>query len=250
MNKARMVLVTLLSVGILTLGTGEAYALSAADILKKVDATATGFKDQRFDMEMTLVAADGKTKVRTFTVWQLGTDKRMVKFTSGDVKGMGVLMDGADSMYVYLPKEGKVRRVGMHSADAAVGTSGDFSNDDMTRITFGVGWTPKLVSEAGGKAVLDLAPKSSKEKWKRLRITVDTKTFYVEQIDYFAKAADIKPARVETRGEMKDVGGKRIASLIVMKNTHTGHRTELRVKKFEVDKGLRDSFFKPRTLMR
>jgi len=244
------VLALVAALGVIAAAAPARAATDPVALLKKVDAASNGFKDQKIDMEMVLVDSDGTTKSRTLTVWQKGGAKRLVRFTSGDLKGMGVLVEDRHTMYVYLPGEDKVRRLGMHAATASFQGS-DFSNDDMAAINFSDDYDPKLVKEDAAKATLELVPKATaKVEWTKLVLTIDLATLNVDRCDYFDAKDAAKPAKSQTRTDPKPIGGRTIFTLITMTNFRTGHRTELHIKNMDVDKGLEDDFFKPRTLMR
>jgi len=237
----------------LALAAGAPAARAASDpaeLLRKVDAAANAFKDRKIDIEMTLIDTDGALKKRTLSVWEKGGSKRLVRFTSGDLKGMGVLVEDRHTMYVYLPGEDKVRRLGLHAATASFQGS-DFTNDDMAVLKYTDDYDPKILKEEGGKATVELTPKKdAKVEWTRLVLTVDLTNFNADRCDYYDAKDPSKPAKTQTRTEPKTLAGRLTYTLVTMVNNRSGHKTELRILAMEGDTGLADDFFKPRTLMR
>ena len=108
--------------------------LSAAQILRKMEATNNDFADQRLEEQLTVVDVDGARKSYDFTLYQKGGVKRLIEFTSGELKGMSMLVEDRNSVYVYLPGFRKVRRVAAsHMNQTLVGS--DLSNDDMATVS-------------------------------------------------------------------------------------------------------------------
>ncbi|HPX66322.1 MAG TPA: outer membrane lipoprotein-sorting protein, partial [Anaerolineaceae bacterium] len=109
--------------------SGTAQAETAAEILVKMDKTVNGFDDQFMDNTMTIINIDGSKKSYRFSILQKG-EKRLIRFSTGEMKGMANLIEGAGRVYAYLPGQKKVRRVSAHNMQQSFAGS-DFSNDDM-----------------------------------------------------------------------------------------------------------------------
>lgn len=87
-----------------TLALLPAVVLAAPDpdeLLKKMDDVTSGYADQEMDVDLVIGDVDGSKKIYGMTVWQQG-EKRLVRFTSGETKGLATLIDG-DRMYVFMP---------------------------------------------------------------------------------------------------------------------------------------------------
>src|SRR5262245_53271428 len=99
-------------VGII-LWAGTAAADPGSDVLGKVDAAMNSFSDGTFESKLLIKEPNGQAREYAFVTYQKVPDKRLVRFSApGDVKGMGVLVENKDVMYVFLPGFQKVRRVG------------------------------------------------------------------------------------------------------------------------------------------
>src|SRR5436190_1050793 len=111
-----------------------AFADPGADLLKQVDDRLNAFKDGVFESKL-LVREPGVAAAREygFTTYQKVPDRRLVRFTApGDVKGMGVLVENNETMYVFLPGFQRVRRMGSHVKNQTFMGS-DFSFEDMSQ---------------------------------------------------------------------------------------------------------------------
>src|SRR4051794_10211502 len=110
---------------------------SGPEVLQKVDQQLNSFTDGVFESRLRVRTPDGQAREYGFTTYQKVPDKRLVRFTSpGDVKGMGVLVENKETMYVFLPGFQRVRRMGTHIKNQTFMGS-DFSFEDMSQISFG-----------------------------------------------------------------------------------------------------------------
>jgi len=78
--------------------SGTAQAETAAEILVKMDKTVNGFDDQFMDNTMTIINIDGSKKSYRFSILQKG-EKRLIRFSTGEMKGMANLIEGAGRVY-------------------------------------------------------------------------------------------------------------------------------------------------------
>src|SRR5262245_55013319 len=77
---------------------------SGAEILNKVDQQLNAFKDGVWESKLFVKQPGQAAREFAFTTYQKVPDRRLVRFSApGDVKGMGVLVENAETMYVYLP---------------------------------------------------------------------------------------------------------------------------------------------------
>ena len=73
-------------------------------LIGHMDNEISGYKDQQMDVEMIIHGDRGETKSYRLLIQQMGMDKRLVRFLSGENKGMRILMDGDNKAYVYIPR--------------------------------------------------------------------------------------------------------------------------------------------------
>src|SRR5215831_12663922 len=115
-----------------------------------------------------------------------GKTVRLVRFLAPpDLRGMSVLVQSRDVMYVYMPGFDKVRRVGAHAR--AQGISGsDFIYDDLGLVSWSADYIPTIASSNAEEWVLELSPKPDKDPaFTRLRATVSRHCMQFTRIEYF-----------------------------------------------------------------
>ncbi|MBI5529042.1 MAG: outer membrane lipoprotein-sorting protein [Deltaproteobacteria bacterium] len=216
------------------------------EILERMEKTINGFDDQEMDLRLTIVDVDGSKKSYEFTIWQKGDQKRLIKFTSGEIKGMATLVQDRNNVYVYLPGFKKVRRVAAHNMNQSFAGS-DFSNDDMATVS----WT-KIYTASPGKEEADAwwitaTPKPGEQvEYSKVDLKLDKKTGTQQRAVYFNKAGE----KVKTfdNTNLTDWNGVPRAKNVVVADPRTGHRTEMEVKSFKVNQGLKDDMFTVREL--
>src|SRR5436305_473468 len=129
------------------------------EVMAKLDQSLNAFKDVTFENKLLVKQPDGQAREFSFTTIQKVPDKRLVRFSSpGDVKGMGVLIESKDTMYVFLPGFQRVRRMGTHIKNQSFMGS-DFSFEDMSEIAYGNSYRPRLLDADDKHWILELRAK-------------------------------------------------------------------------------------------
>ena len=222
-------------------------------------------RDSQSELTMTLVSENGTRRVRsTNSVSKLlpnGVDqKRLIRFLApADVKGTATLLiehsDGDDDIWIYLPALHKVRRlVASNKKDSFVGT--DFSYGDIIghRVD---DWTYTYVGSEdvdGAKChVIEALPKTpdvgtnsgygKRKLWIRADNYVAVKGEYAD-----TGGSPVKQFSARDVREIDPTEHKWQAFHLEMKNTQTGHSTEIDFGKLEVGVGLDDEQFTERYL--
>src|SRR3954451_2149668 len=152
---------------------GPALADTGPEVLAKVDQAMNSFTDGTFESRLLIRDPNGQAREIGFTTYQKVPDKRLVRFSSpGDLKGMGVLVENKDTMYVYLPGFQKVRRVGTHVKNQTFMGS-DFSFEDMSTTRYRAGYDAKLISQDDKQWEIELAVKPGAEiEYPRVKMWV------------------------------------------------------------------------------
>src|SRR3954454_1801332 len=133
------------------------------EYLGKVDHMMNNFSDGVFESKLLVKTPDGSSREYGFTTYQKVPDKRLVRFSApGDVKGMGVLIESTDTMYVFLPGFQRVRRMGTHVKNQSFMGS-DFSFEDMAEISYGHVYDAKLVGSDEKNWILELVAKPGQD---------------------------------------------------------------------------------------
>ena len=224
-----------------------AHATPPADeILHRMDEATSGFRDQQMTIDLVIQDEAGGQKSYGMTVWQKD-DKRLVRFTSGEQRGLATLIDG-DRVYVYMPGFKKVRRVAEHNMTQSFAGS-DFSNEDMTRVRFADDFEVTLLREEADAWVLRGTPKPGRNVgYAGIEVTVTREGHFQRAVDYFDdKGNKVKEFRGSDLTTWPD--GVRRYRTVTTRDPRTGHATVMRLKTFTVDQGLEDENFSKRQLM-
>lgn len=221
--------------------------LKPEEILKRMDINVSGYDDQYMEVTMRIHDAAGKSKDYDIRMWQKGEKKRMIRFVSGEVKGMSMLILDRDNAFIYLPGYKKVRRVATHGMSQTFAGS-TFTNDDMAATTWADIWDAKLIREDETMYVLECTPKAGKNvEYAKAIVYVGKEQFSQEKVEYYNAKGEL--IKLYENAEPKQwTPTMRRHSLVTMTDVRTGHKTELIVKKMEVNKGLEDSIFTTRNL--
>jgi outer membrane lipoprotein-sorting protein len=236
----------------LAAGAADAQAPAAAvkptalEILEKMDASNNGYADQVLEETLTVIETDGGKKSYEFTLYQKGDAKRLIQFTSGEVKGMATLVEDRNSVHVYLPGFKKVRRVAAHNMNQNFAGS-DLSNDDMATVSWVKGWDAKLDKEDETSWWLLLTPKPGETSdYGKVVHRVDKASTCQQETHWFSKAGEEVKTMVNT--DLTDFGGVRRFKTVTISDPRTGHRTVLETRSFKFNQGLKDDLFTVRQL--
>jgi outer membrane lipoprotein-sorting protein len=233
---------------------GIARAQTADQILKMNDDAHSDFKDLIVEAKL-FVQEPGQSATRefAFTTWLKGEDKRLVRFSApGDIKGMGMLLEGRDTMYAYLPGFQRVRRLGTHVRNQSLMGS-DFGYEDMAESTYTGYYTPKLVGTEGNAWVLDLTLAPGKDnEFPRLKMWIDKKIHLATRIEFYDASG--KKARTETRENFKkDEGSTGHVSpekVTIIDHRRNDHKSWTQIVSSKINTGLSDDIFSQRSLVR
>jgi hypothetical protein len=227
--------------------TGNAEELSADQILARTDARYNGFKDQEMDIELIVFNTDGKKKSYSMNLRQLGTEKRLVRFTSGEVKGMSMLTESIDRMYVYLPGYKKVRRLASHNVNQAFMGS-DFSNSDMATAAYSDFYNASIHQEDDKFWHLKLTPKNDSVQYGHLVMKVEKGTFMYWRLEFYNKKSEM--VKLLENQVPKTFPGvtEPWHTEMTMSDPRTKHKTILKVNNLQLDQGLKKSLFTTRQL--
>jgi outer membrane lipoprotein-sorting protein len=227
---------------------------SAVEILKMADHAATSFKDLYLETRMEIFEPGASSgRVATLLTYTKG-EKRLVRFTAPpDSKGMAMLLESRDSMYVYLPAFGKVRRMGTHAKNQSFMGS-DVSNEDMAEQVYSGVYEPKLVGSEGDNWLLELTIAKGKEaEYPRLKMWVMKQApNAVTRIDFFDEKGG--NAKTQTRsGFTRDAGdGEHYtpSEITFVDHRRNDHRTVMHLSNAKVNQSLGDDLFSQRSLLR
>lgn len=224
---------------------------SAADLLAKVDAALNAFHDATFESKLLLKQPDGKLREYSFTTYQKGKNKRLVRFSApGDVKGMGVLVESADTMYVFLPGFQRVRRMGTHVKNQSFMGS-DFSFDDMSDLVYGVIYEPRLVGADDKSWILELAAKPGVElDFPKIKLWADKVMFQPTRLEYYDAAGHKLKTQLRSDYVKDSAQHYMPGKIVIVDHRRNDHSSEIVFTSSKIDSGLSDDLFSVRSLMR
>jgi outer membrane lipoprotein-sorting protein len=222
------------------------------EILGKVDKMMNNFNDGVFESKLLVKTPDGSSREYGFTTFQKAPDKRLVRFTSpGDVKGMGVLVENAETMYVFLPGFQRVRRMGTHIKNQTFMGS-DFGFEDMSQTAYSPTFDPKVVAEDDKTVTLELNAKSGKDlEFPKLRMTVDKSMNVPLKVEYMDAGG--KKMKTQVRDGYKKYEGREYyppGRVVMTDHRRNDHTSEIVFSSSKVDTGLHDDLFTQRSLIR
>jgi outer membrane lipoprotein-sorting protein len=231
-----------------------AWAQSGPDVLAKVDHAMNNFADGTFESKLLVKEPSGAAREYLFTTFQKVPDKRLVRFSApGDVKGMGVLVENKDVMYVFLPGFQKIRRVGTHVQNQNFMGS-DFGYEDMAATRFSGSYDAKLVSQDDKSWVLELTPKKDVIKdpeFAKLKMWVDKQAEQPTKIEYYDAGG--KLLKTQERDGYKKVEGSdhwNPARVVITDHRRNNHTSEIDFTGVKLNSSLKDDLFTQRSLIR
>lgn len=227
------------------LAVGSAYGQSADEILVRMDKTVNGFDDQFMDNTMTIIDIDGTQKSYRFSILQKG-EKRLIRFLTGEMKGLANLIEGPGKIYAYLPGQKKVRRVSAHNMKASFAGS-DFTNDDMAFTSWPNNYKATLSKEDDKFWYLDCVAITGKSApYHRAEVKVEKGSYQLDAWTYYDEAD--KPVKKFENSDPKDFNGSLRNQIVLVTDLRTGHKTRLDIHDFKVNQGVPDDRFTQREL--
>jgi outer membrane lipoprotein-sorting protein len=229
---------------------------TADTLLKRVDLANNSFKDAIFDFKMRIKEPGGGSREVEFTAYQKGSSKRLVRFQApGDIKGMGILIENAESMYALLPQFGnRIRRIATHQMNGSFMGS-DMNSDDMGMLELTPSFLPTLAGTDKEDIILDLKLRPGKNAtFPHLKLWVQPKHALLSKIEYYDASG--KKLRTQVRGDYRQdnpVGSTDHFSPFHMSfidHVRNNHETELTLQKSQLNTNLSDDIFTQRSLQR
>ena len=240
-----------IAVAILLFSAGTAWADSGPEVLGKVDNAMNNFTDGEFESKLFIREPNGSAREIDFTTFQKVPDKRLVRFSApGDLKGMGVLIENKDVMYVFLPGFQKVRRVGTHvKAQTFMGS--DFSYEDMSLSRYSPTYDAKLIKEDANSWELELNVKPGQEiVYPRVHMWVEKKSQQPTKIDFSDGSGKVLKTSEYVDYHIDDANHYGPSKVVVTDHRRNDHKSEIVFTRVKLNQGLKDDFFTQRTLIR
>jgi outer membrane lipoprotein-sorting protein len=223
---------------------------SGPEILGKVDQAMNNFSDGTFESKLYVKEPSGQAREYGFTTYQKVPDRRLVRFSApGDVKGMGVLVENKDTMYVFLPGFQKVRRVGTHVKNQTFMGS-DFSFEDMSQTRYSHLYDAKLVKADDKGWELELTAKLPEAEFPKLRMWVDKTAVQPTKIDYLDGGGKVLKTQERIGYHIDDAGHYGPKRVVIVDHRRNDHTSEIEFLHVKLNQGLKDDLFSQRSLIR
>lgn len=224
----------------------EPLPTDATEIMARMDKTISGFSDQ--EMVMTMIITDSDATSKSYDFWlKQKKDKRLVHFTSGEVKGMSVLTIDRNVSYVYLPGFKRVRRISASNMKQTMAGS-DFTNDDMASTHWSSMCVASMEKEIDDAWYIRCTPESGMDTpYAYLVFKVLKDGYYQSEVTYF-DSDNFAYKRLVASNMKEWKKGVRRFSHVEMTDLATNHKTVLEIHQFIANQGFKDSMFTVRQL--
>ncbi|MFO7639064.1 MAG: outer membrane lipoprotein-sorting protein [bacterium] len=197
-------------------------------------------RDRTMAATMVIRDRNGREQQRAIRSIMKGDERMMTTFVEpAELAGVTFLSLPGGNMWIYLPAQGRVRRVSGSMVNQGFGGS-DFSYEEMSNISF-----------AGSDSVLSIAGTEldGRPAWLllleatggRTRLWVDRERSVPLQIEKLGPTGAVEK-RIEF-GEFLVAGELSLPGRVLMRDLKQGSSTEIRVREFQLNTGLPDSRF-------
>jgi outer membrane lipoprotein-sorting protein len=224
---------------------------TAAELLVKIDQALNAFKDAVFESKLVMKQPNGSTREYVFTTYQKAPHKRLVRFSApGDVKGMGVLIESNETMYVFLPGFQRVRRMGTHIKNQSFMGS-DFSFEDMAEIAYGDIYDAKLAGSDEKNWILELTAKAGQDlEFPKIKLWADKTMFQPTRLDYYDATG--KNLKTQLRLDYAKDSPRHFqpGKVVIIDHRRNDHESQIVFTSTKIDSGLSDDLFSVRSLVR
>ena len=211
-------------------------------------------------LTMTLIDAKGRERVRS--IKQLSAsfgamDKKIMQFQDpSDVRGTSFMnwsyaeAGKGDDQWIYLPALKRVKRISSDGrGDSFMGS--DFSYDDLAERHPNEDSHKIIGSEtiAGEECwIIESSPMDKNYSYSRVVSWVSKNKQLGYRRDYYDKGGTL--LKTLTIHKVEEIGGYLMITHTEMHNVQKNHRTAMSFTSMEVDKGMKESIFAERSMMK
>ncbi len=247
-------IIVLSLVTILSLGATSAWAMTGQEVIDEVKDRYGNFDSQV--VTLTTQCFEGEKQINERKIVLVSQNvgdltRSVLQFQSpADVKGVGLLDQGDDQMYMYLPEFHKVRRIaGSAKNGSFMGT--DFTYNDLSLINYDSSdYQSELIKEDNQFYHLELIDKDQAEAdYAKLLMFVRKNDFFPTRVEFYAKDTG-KLKKVLTAYDLTDYGKYKLPQKLVMEDLTTQHKTVIYLTDPEFDRQLDKDTFSERNLRR
>ena len=243
MRSSALALVLLLSSVSVARADAEADAL-----LERMDRAASGTANKVWICRMRSIGADGEVREGRFLMLQNSGDRRILRFLApANMRNTAMLALGKGELYVYLPEDKRVRRLGSSALNQTF-LGSDFNAEDLGAVRLRDDYDGKVVSRSGNETKLELTPKHQSQ-WSRVVVTMADHDL-VPRLEYYDHSGRLARTWNRTFARQNSHYEAWVATRMLMVNELTKHATELIVEVGDSDKPITDEIFSLRALQR
>jgi hypothetical protein len=234
---------------LLVAGSGSARADAGADaLLERIDRAVSGTANRVWICRMRSIGTDGTVREGRFLMLQNAADKRILRFLSpADMRNTAMLALGKGELYVYLPADKRVRRLGSSALNQTF-LGSDFYAEDLGSVRLHDDYDAKTLGKSGNEQRLELVPKRA-SSWSRI-VAVVIDHDLVSRIEYYDRAGKLMRTWSRTFERAKSRYEAWVPTRMLMVNEQSKHATELIVEVGDSDKPITDDIFSLRALQR
>lgn len=237
-----------------------AFAFSAQEIMaKSQEAFYYPGKDFKARMIMKLISGGGQERTRELTMLRKnsgapGGDQKyfIYFFQPADVKDMTFMVykypDRDSDRWLFIPSLNMVRRIAAQDKRSSF-VGSDFSYEDVSGRNLNDDSHSLEKEEKSGARdcyVIKSVPRKGDVEYNYKLSWIDKVNFLPLKEEYYDKRNELY--KVFTADEVKDVKGFPTVTRRTMKNTQSGHRTEVSFTKADYNSGIPENIFTERFL--
>jgi hypothetical protein len=221
-------------------------AETAEQIMRKVDDNQHA-ASSIMKMSLQIYPTMDSSNRRDFLVKSIGRgeeDSYMEFVAPRSIKGLRVL-SLEDSIRVYFPSTGRLRRITGKSKGGSVGgVGGDFSYEDMGSGTFSENYTSlQVVSEDSGSWVIKGIPTDRDSSYSQVLFHIDRAKYLPVKIEYFT--GDNNHRKSLAFSGFHTFNGNEIATRMTMVNHQKNRKTVIEIHDVAFNIPLEDKYFNP-----
>ena len=219
-------------------------AESIDSVFARMDKVTNGYDDLMMAIHMTVSDIDGSKKAYDYTLHQKG-QKRIIKFTSGEQKGLATLVIKPSVVYAYLPSQRKIRRVAAHKMGQSMAGS-DMSSADAAFASWTEAYSPKLDKEDDKYWYITATAKKD-APYPSCKLKIQKGTYLLAEYTFLDEKGAV--VKTYTCTDVRNWGGGVLrARIITITDGPTKHYTTLELTAFKVNQGYPDRMFTKREL--
>ncbi|HDQ99990.1 MAG TPA: outer membrane lipoprotein-sorting protein [candidate division WOR-3 bacterium] len=224
---------------LVVLGTFAQAGPGGREVLDRMKEMTVA-RDRAMEAVMTIRDRNGREQRRVIRSIMKGDDRVMVSFVEpSELAGVTFLSIPGGNMWIYLPAQGRVRRISGSMVSEGFGGS-DFSYEEMADISF-----------TGQDSIVEMNEVTIGDRpaWRflladgqaRTRLWVDRERYVPLRVEKLGPGGE--PEKKVELGDFRAAGDLRLPGRIVMHDLKKGSSTEIVVREFELNTGLPDSRF-------